>query len=121
MIYDVSDLEVYKSSLQLYKELKDLLRKVPFSGRDIVRNCDRAAQSIPTNIAEGFAKKSSEATFKFHLKVSLGSSDEVITHLRTLAISFNFMSIKYLDLAEKYKILSKRLNSLNKNWHTYKF
>ena len=84
MIYDVSDLEVYKVSLLLYKELKNILRKVPFSSRDIVRNCDRAGQSIPANTAEGFAKKSSEATFKFHLRVALGSSDEVITHLSTL-------------------------------------
>jgi four helix bundle protein len=121
MIYDVSDLEVYKNSLLLYKELKILLRKVEFSGRDIVRNCDRAAQSIPANIAEGFAKKSSEATFKFHLKVALGSSDEVVTHLRTLAISFVNLSIESLELAEKYKTLSKRLNVLHKNWHSYKF
>lgn len=121
MIYDVSDLEVYKISLELYKELKSILGKTPFSGRDITRNCDRAGQSIPTNIAEGFAKKSSEATFKFHLKVSLGSSDEVITHLRTLAISFPYSSVEFLELAEKYKVLSKRLNSLHKNWHSYKF
>lgn len=121
MIYDVSDLEVYKISLQLYSEWKAIIKKVPFSGRDIVRNCDRAAQSIPANIAEGFAKKSSEATFKFHLKVALGSSDEVVTHLRTLAISFSNTSFKFLELAEKYKVLSKRLNSLNKNWHSYSF
>lgn len=121
MIYDVSDLEVYKISLQLYKELKSVFKKINFSGRDVVRNCDRAGQSIPTNIAEGFAKKSSEATFKFHLMVSLGSSDEVVTHLRTLAISFPNLSVELLELAEKYKILSKRLNSLHKNWHTYKF
>lgn len=121
MIYDVSDLEVYKTSLQLYKELKQLLRKIPFSGKDTSRNCDRAGQSIPTNIAEGFAKKSSEATFKFHIKVSLGSSDEVVTHLRTLAISFPNLSFELLELAEKYKILSKRLNSLHKNWHSYSF
>lgn len=121
MIYDVSDLEVYKASLLLYKDLKDLFRKTPYSGRDIVRNCDRAAQSIPANIAEGFAKKNSEATFKFHLMVALGSSDEVITHLRTLAISFKNLSVSYLELAEKYKTLSKQLNSLHKNWKTYKF
>ena len=121
MIYDVSDLEVYQISLKLYKELKNLLRKIPFSGRDVVRNCDRAGQSIPANIAEGFAKKSSEATFKFHLKVSLGSSDEVVTHLRTLAISFPNLSTELLDLSEEYKVLSKRLNSLHKKWHSYSF
>lgn len=121
MIYDVSDLEVYKISLKLYKDLKFLLSKVPFSGRDIVRNCDRAAQSIPANIAEGFAKKSSEPTFKFHLKVALGSSDEIITHLRTLAISFGSLSVEFLELAERYKVLSKMINSLHKNWKSYKF
>jgi len=121
VIYDVTDLEVYKISLQLYKELKLLFAKIPYSGRDIIRNCDRAAQSIPTNIAEGFAKKKSEPTFKFHLMVALGSSDEVITHMRTLAISFSHLSVEFLEMADKYKILSKRLNSLHKNWKTFKF
>lgn len=120
MIHDVSDLEVYKSSMSLYGELKLVLRVTPFPGRDVVRNCDRAAQSIPANLAEGFAKKSSEATFKFHLMVALGSSDEVVTHLRTLAISFPEKSVEYLTLSGKYKILSKRLNSLHKNWISYK-
>ena len=106
MIYDVSDLEVYRVSLKLYKDLKELLRKIPFAGRDIARNCDRAGQSIPANIAEGFAKKSSEGTFKFHLQVSLGSSDEVISHLRTIVIAVPRLTEEAKKLAKEYKILS---------------
>ncbi|MBI3558935.1 four helix bundle protein [Candidatus Gottesmanbacteria bacterium] len=47
----------------------------------------RAGKSIPANIAEGFAKRKSEAEFKRFLKIAIGSSDEVISHLRALAMN----------------------------------
>jgi four helix bundle protein len=119
MIYDVADLEVYQLSLKLLKELYTFLRKVPFQERDLIQNCKRAAKSIPVNLAEGFAKRSSEATFKNHLLICIGSSDEVISHLKTIIIVIPRLTIESNQLGEKYRILSKRLNSLHKKWHSY--
>ncbi|MEK7182606.1 MAG: four helix bundle protein [Patescibacteria group bacterium] len=121
MIRDVTDFEVYQLALQLLKELYDFLKKIPTSEQDTVRNCKRASKSIPTNIAEGFAKRSHEAEFKYHLKVCIGSSDEVITHLRTIAITVPRLTHEAEQLAGKYKILSKRLNKLHKIWRSDKF
>ena len=52
-----------------------------------------SAKSIAPQIAEGFAKRKSQKEFKRYLEIALGSSDEVITHLREIKI-INFPNIK---------------------------
>jgi four helix bundle protein len=121
MIYSVNDLEVYKQSLNLLKELYEFLKKIPASEYDTVKNAKRAGKSIPTNISEGFAKRSSEATFKNHLKICIGSSDEVVTHIETMTIILPNLKISGEELMEKYKILSRRLNKLHSIWKSDKF
>ena len=102
----------------LMEVLYKFLKKIPASEYDSVRQCKRCAKSIPANIAEGFAKKSSSAEFKRFLKISLGSSDELITHLRTISIALPYLNESASKLADSYKTLSKRINSLHKNWQT---
>ncbi|MFZ5366241.1 MAG: four helix bundle protein [Patescibacteria group bacterium] len=121
MIKDVTDLEVYRDSLTLLKELYAFLAKVPRSEYDSVVQCKKAGKSISALIAEGFAKRSSEAEFKRFLKMAIGSSDEIVSHLRTIAIAVPRLTDEAGKLAGKYKILSKRLNSLHKNWRSGKF
>lgn len=121
MLRDISDLDVYKGSLKNLRSLYKLLRKVPQSESDSVRNCKRAGKSIPTNLAEGWAKRSSEAIFKYHLKICIGSSDEVVSHLRTIVIAIPGLVAEAKVIAEKYKVLSKRLNKLHKVWKSDKF
>lgn len=121
MIYKVADLEVYKLSIELLKELYVFLKKAPKSEYDLVKNCKRAAKSIPANITEGFAKRKHEAVFKNHLLISLGSSDEVIAHIETLISVVSYLKKESDEIIKKYVILSKRLNSLHKVWHSYNF
>lgn len=55
--------------------------------------------------------------------MALGSSDEVITHLREVKIvakSFTRISQDECDiLIEKYKILSKKINRLHTSWQRF--
>lgn len=118
MIRDVSDLEVYQASLSLMARLYEFLRKIPVSEYDSVKQCKRCAKSIPANIAEGFAKKSSAAEFKRFLKIAIGSSDETITHLRTISIALPYLKIEADQLAADYKTLSKRVNKLHSIWQS---
>jgi four helix bundle protein len=117
IIKSVNDLEVYNQSLSNLELLYKIFEKVPKSEYDVSHNCKRAAKSIPSNLAEGFAKRSSGPTFKNHLKIRIGSSDEVVAHLKTLNITVSYLKNEFSILAEKYIILSKRLNSLYKNWN----
>ncbi len=120
MIYNVSDLEVYKLSLENLKVLYTFLSGVPNSEFDTIKNCKRAGKSIPANLAEGFAKRKSEATFKNHIQICIGSSDEVVAHLETIGVVVPRLEDQAKEVTEEYRILSRRLNSLHKNWKSYK-
>lgn len=116
MVRSVTDLDVYNESLFLLKNLYEVLKKSPRAEYDLSINCKRAAKSIPANLAEGFAKRISSPTFKNHLKICIGSSDEVAAHLQTLSITAPFMATDLESLRLRYMTLSKRINSLQKNW-----
>ena len=118
MIRDVTDLEVYRESLKLLKKLYDFLKRIPRSEYDTVIQCKKCGKSIPANIAEGFAKRAYELEFKRFLKISIGSSDELISHLRAVAIILPNLENEAKELALEYKVLSKRMNSLHSGWRT---
>src|SRR3990167_5757632 len=104
LMQDVSDLHVYQHSMRLLDEINRFLDQLPSKDRDLFHQILRAARSIPALLAEGFAKKSSQRDFRHFVIMALGSSDEVITHLRIAKADFL--------LIEEYKSLSKQLNSL---------
>jgi len=74
------DLEVYKESMSLLKEVHILVSLIPQAEQDLIWQIKRASRSIPANIAEGFAKKSSVKEFKRYLMIALGSSDILISN-----------------------------------------
>ncbi|MBI4067188.1 four helix bundle protein [Candidatus Gottesmanbacteria bacterium] len=118
MIRDVTDLEVYQLSLKLLSKLYQFLKKIPRSEYDTVIQCKKDGKSIPANIAEGFAKRSFELEFKRFLKIAIGSSDELISHLRAITIILPHLSYEAEQLAQEYKILSKRMNKLHSVWRS---
>lgn len=116
MIKDVTDLEVYNEANRLLLKLYELLCLLPKSELDLEWQIKRAAKSISANIAEGFGKRHFGKEFRRYLLNALGSSDEVISHLRTLLLIVPVLSDKVNPLLNEYKLLSKRINSLHKNW-----
>jgi len=110
---DVSDLTIYKNALNLLKPIYRLVNLLPEKEYKLRSQTWEAAKSIAPLIAEGFAKKRSQNEFKRFLLMALGSSDEVITHLREIKI-INFSNIKNETceaLIKYYKIESKQINS----------
>ncbi|MBI2034462.1 MAG: four helix bundle protein [Candidatus Levybacteria bacterium] len=107
--------------MRLLKKLYEFLRKVPKSEYDSVIQSKKCGKSIPSNIAEGWAKRSFEAEFKRFLKIAIGSSDELISHLRTIAIAVPRLLSEAKELAEEYKVLSKRINKLHSIWRSGPF
>lgn len=116
MIRDVTDLDVYQEALNLLPELYKLMNKLPRNESDLSGQTKRAAKSIAANIAEGFAKRYFEKEFKRYLLNAIGSSDEVISHLRKLQIVLPDLHSDSEILFDQYKILSKRLTKLYKIW-----
>ncbi len=112
----VTDLEVYTNSLNLLNEIYELCQLIPKTEFNIVNQIKRASQSIPANISEGFGKRSSSKEFKRYLTIAMGSSDEVITHLKIINITIPQLSKTTDTLLNDYSILSKQINKLRSNW-----
>lgn len=123
MIKDVTDLEVYRFSLELLEHLYRLVNQLPTNHRRLKYQAMEAGEKIAPLIAEGFGKKKSPREFCRFLSMALGSSDEVITHIREIQIvAKTYKNINILDCEEligKYKILSKKLNKLLSAWQKF--
>ena len=123
MIRDVTDLEVYILALELLEPLYKLTNQLPSNHRRLKYQANEAGEKIAPIIAEGFGKKKSPREFCRFLSMALGSSDEVITHIREIGIVAKFYTnIKTLDcesLIDSYKILSKKLNKLLTSWRKF--
>ena len=75
------DLDVWKLSIQLVKDIYQLTSKFPSEEKfGLVAQIRRAAVSIPSNIYEGAARNSDKDYIRF-LYISLGSLSEIETQL----------------------------------------
>lgn len=123
MIKDVTDLEVYNLALELLEPIYKITRLLPSLHRKLRSQTNEAAEKIAPQIAEGFAKKKSPREFCRFLAMALGSSDEVITHLREIIIvaktNLQIKPEEVISLIEQYKVLSKRLNRLHSVWQKF--
>ena len=80
MIQSYKELEIYKRSYKLALSLHKITINFPETERyDLISQIRRCSKSIPTNIAEGYGRKSKE-DFKRFLKISLGSCNELQVH-----------------------------------------
>jgi len=71
------DLEVFQMSYSLALDISKRTRSFPpFEQFEIGRQIRKAARSIPANIVEGWAKRSSAAEFKRFLMIAIGSCEE---------------------------------------------
>lgn len=123
MIRDVTDLKIYNLALELLNPVYKLANLIPQDHKRLKYQLIDAAEKIAPIIAEGFGKKKAPREFCRFLSMALGSSDEVITHIRQVKIvGQNYQRIRVEDcdiLIEKYKILSKRTNKLLSSWQRF--
>lgn len=118
MIRDVEDLDVYRRAMKLLKPVYKLSRLLPKNEFRLKDQLTGAAKSVPALITEGFAKRRSEKEFKRFLLMALGSSDEVVTHIKQIElIEFPGIKSETCDaLIKHYIVVSKQINSLHKKW-----
>ena len=75
------DLEVWQLSMTLVEQVFELTRHLPDTQRfGLSSQMQRAAISIPSNIAEGHAKRASKE-YRRHLRIAAGSVAELETQL----------------------------------------
>ena len=107
------NLLIWKESMQIVKDVYKLSKLLPDNEKyGIVGQIQRAAVSIPSNIAEGCSRKSSVEFARF-LEISLGSAFELETQL----IIINELQLITQDVIIKgiltdIEKLQKMINSL---------
>jgi four helix bundle protein len=106
------ELIVWQDAIKMAKQVYELTGKFPkqetYALADQLR---RAAVSVPSNIAEGQARKS-PGDFKRFLHIALGSLAEVDTQL-VLAQEFGYLSKEDVDVMdEQIQNLRKKLYAL---------
>ena len=107
MIKSFKELDIYKRSKRLLKQVYQITDKYPEQEKyNVISQLRRSILSIPLNIAEGYGRQSKEE-FKRFLKISLGSSNEVEA---LLEIS---KELGYIN-EEEYKNLSKENEEIGK-------
>lgn len=79
------DLEVYKRSYRLALDIhKFSLTLSKYLQFDIADQIRRASRSVPSNIAEGYARSMSNRDRTNFLKMALGSNEEMLFNLEFL-------------------------------------
>ena len=112
---DVTKLRAYREALDSFTMIEKIAKNLPVELFDTKRQILRSSKAIAPILAEGFGKRRSQREFHRYTIDAMSSSDETITHLRTIAKSiFNTIPMERLKrAAEKYKSISKQLNKLS--------
>jgi len=98
------DLDVWKKSIDLVTAIYSLSKTFPSEEKfGLVSQIRRAVISIPSNIAEGAARKSTKEYIQF-LYISLGSLSEVETQL-IIAERLCYIKENNINLADVRKML----------------
>ena len=101
----------YKAGLAVYEMTKGYPEEEKYG---IVSQMRRASTSIPLNIAEGYAKRSSQEEFKRFLLMAIGSANEMSVLLE-YSKDLGYISLSKYEKAEKeYDEIGKMLSSLIK-------
>jgi four helix bundle protein len=108
------DLRVWQLGMDISKQVYRLTVNFPKSEQfGLTSQAQRAAVSIPANIAEGHARDSTKE-YQYHLSVARGSLAELET-LMTLAHEFGYLlPVQYDALLAELEEMSRTLRGLQK-------
>lgn len=114
------DLDVYQRAYAAALEVSGVTRTFPRSEQgEIARQLRRSARSVPANIVEGWAKRSSAPEFKRYLQNALGSCAETKMWLE-MSKDEGYVSLeKYTEMDRKYGEIAAKLTRLWKEWRTF--
>ena len=108
-------LDVWKKSMDFVKDVYQVTETFPkHEMYGLVSQMRRAAVSVPSNVAEGAARKGIKE-FKQSLNIAQGSISELDTQIE-LALMLNYIDKKSCeDLMEKINSISKMLFGLSRS------
>ena len=114
------DLEVYQESLQLAKEVNDLVKSFPASEKYLLTDqMKRASRGIPSLIAEGWAKRRLIKEFRKYIRSANGEANEMMSHIEQASLFGLIKKEKARELIERYDHVGGKLTNLKNNWKNF--
>ena len=112
------DLRVYQQSMALLGPVHTFALTLPehekFALADQLR---RAARSVPTNIVEGYSRRSSVKDFKHFVSISMGSANEVVHFEICRQVGYGNEG-DCARFIEEYEAIGRQLHMLMANWRS---
>ena len=122
MAKSYKELEVYQMSFDLFVRVHKFSLKLPkYELYELGSQLRRSADSINSNIVEGYGRKRYKNDFIKFLIYAHSSNDETINHLLKLKAIYPKLE-EIVGLIEAYNLLGRRLNKfieyVENNWRT---
>ena len=115
MANSYKELEVYTLSLNLFYKVHSLSLQLPkYELYKLGSQISRSADSVNSNIVEGYGRRRYKADFLKFLVYSHASNDETLNHLEKIGHLYPVIMQDHLYLKEEYNILGSKLNSFIK-------
>ena len=116
------DLDIYTLSFDLFIRTHKFSLKLPKNELyEIGSQLWRSADSVNSNIVEGYGRKRYKKDFIKFLTYSLSSNDETINHLKKLTILYPKFE-EVTELINEYNLLGGKITNfikyVEKNWRT---
>jgi four helix bundle protein len=117
------DLRIYKESLALFTQVHRFTMRLPkYELYELGSQLRRSADSVNSNIVEGYGRRTYKRDFIRFLVFSHASNLETVNHLRKLALLYADHCEVATQLAKSYDELGKQIsgyiNYVNRCWKT---
>ncbi|MDD3738363.1 MAG: four helix bundle protein [Lentimicrobiaceae bacterium] len=115
------DLDIFNLALELFFKVHPLSLKLPkYELYELGSQIRRSADSVVTNIVEGYGRRKYKAEYIRFLVFSHASTDETILHILKIKQLYPQYAEEYNKLEKEYNILGAKINSYIKyvenNW-----
>ena len=115
MANSYKELEIYSLSLSLFYKIHSLSLQLPkYELYELGSQIRRSADSINTNIVEGYGRRRYKADFIKFLVYAHSSNDETLNHLEKLIHLYPVIMQNNLGLKKDYNNLGGKINSFIK-------
>ncbi len=109
---DFRKFDIWNNSMNMVKTIYNLCKSLPgIENFGLISQMQRAAVSIPSNIAEGCSRES-DLEFKRFLEIALGSAFELETQLILTAQLVFTKELTIGKILEELNTLQRQVNSL---------
>ena len=110
---------MYRRAFALLKPVHDLVLRFPdYEKYDLCNQMRRASKSVPSVIAEGYARNRSPKEFCSYLSQALGSANEMEVHFEVARELGYIGQEDYEHFVGEYRIVGKQLTRLIQYWRS---